>query len=152
VVRALDALWPLGSFHSLGPFCPLDALGALGSFHALRTLGPFHTLRALDALVPFDPRDPLRTVFAAIDAPVFTSVFAPVSVFTPVFATVFTPVGAALVRGAQLDPQAIVVLAQPHALELEVAGELLHQLRDLGALLRRQVTLADAHIAHAAVE
>lgn len=107
----------------------LDALGALG---------PFDSLRPLDALVSLHTRNPLGTIVAAIDA--------------AVFAAVFTTVGALLSLGAQHDPEAIVVLAQSHALEVELAGELLNGLGDLQALLRRQVALADAHVARAAVE
>jgi hypothetical protein len=149
VVRTLDAFRTLGSFRALGT---LDALRTLGSFRALGALGPFHTLRPLDALVPFHPRDPLEAILAPLDAPVFTAVFAPVSVFTPVFAAIFAPVGVDFPLRTQLDSQAIIVLAQPHAIEPEVCGEVLHQLCDLGALLSRQSAFADAHLAHAAVE
>jgi hypothetical protein len=136
VIRALDALRPLGSFNPLGALGSFNPLGALGSFYALGTFG---------ALVSLHPRDSLGTVLAAIDAVL-------AAVLAAVFTAIFTPVGALLALGAQLDPEAIVVLAEPHALEVELARESLDGLGDLLALLRRQVALADAHVAHAAVE
>jgi hypothetical protein len=120
VVRALDALGPLGSFHPLGPLGSFDSLRPLGALHALGPLGSFDALHARDALGPiFASIDALETVLAAIGAPIFTAVF------HTVFSTILAAVGAPLVFSTQHDPQAIVVLTHTHALELEVGGELL---------------------------
>ncbi|HEY1288949.1 MAG TPA: hypothetical protein VGF58_11540 [Burkholderiales bacterium] len=132
MVRALDALWPLRPFHALGP------LGALVSLDPCDALGT--VLAALHAL---------ETVLAAIGA-VFHAVLS--TILAAVFPPVLAAVGAQLVLSAQLDPQAIVVLAQPHPLEVELARELFDGLRDLLALLRLQAPLADAHFAHILIE
>jgi hypothetical protein len=50
----------------------LDALRTLGSFHALVTL------RALGALVACDALHPIFAALGAIHAPVFTPILAPV--------------------------------------------------------------------------
>jgi len=126
----------------------LHALRTLRPFHSLGTLGPLDALRALDALVSLHPRNALGPIFAAIGA--FRAVLAAID--AAVFHAVFAAVGAGFALGAQLHPQAVVGLAQPHALELELPGELFDCLRDLLALLRGQPALADAHFAYVAVE
>jgi hypothetical protein len=105
----------------------LDALGPLRPFYALGTLYALGSLHACDAL---------RPVFAAISP----------------FRAVLAAIGAGFALGPQLHPQPVLILAQPNALEIELARELLDGLRDLLALLRGQAALADAHFAHILIE
>ena len=157
----------LGTFRPLDTLVTLRALGALRAlgtlrtfvaFRALRTLVTLGSLRAfvtLGALVAFGPLHFLAAVFTAFH-PVFAPVLAALgAVFTPIFAPVFAAILALIARFplvAQIDAQAVVLIADTHALEVELAGEVGGELGELLALLGGKTCLANAHVAYALLE